>query len=223
MRFSIITNDRVDTSPAFLEINETIYVAFGSRDNHIYIIDTNGNALSNWPILVNDNIEGGIISADVDNDSDPEVIATTDGGNVYIFHIDGTLYHHFPIHNGLPFTGAPIIIDLDGDEDLEILNGGMNSLSVFDIKESGNTTNYWNMFKGNPKRNGYFTYSMSSECNVSSGDVNGDATINILDIVQISNYILEFSIPAYICAGDFNQDNTINILDLVQIANYILE
>ena len=222
LRFSITTSDNVNTSPAFIKINETIYIAFGSRDNHIYIVDTDGNSLTNWPITLNDNIEGGIISADVDNDGIPEIIATTENGNVYVFHIDGALYHHFPINNDLPFTGAPIIIDIDNDNDLEILNGGINTLSVFDIKEYGNATNYWNMFKGNQRRNSYFPYSTSYECNVDLGDVNGDTTINILDIVQIANYILEFSIPNYICAGDFNLDDSINILDLVQIANYIL-
>ena len=55
------------------------------------------------------------------------------------------------------------------------------------------------------------------------GDVNGNGEINILDIVQISYYILEVSTPNFVCAADFNEDGQVNILDLVQIANYILE
>ena len=45
---------------------------------------------------------------------------------------------------------------------------------------------------------------------------------NILDLVQISNYILGMSTPAYECAADFTGDGNVNILDLVQIANFIL-
>ena len=79
------------------------------------------------------------------------------------------------------------------------------------------------MFRGNNNRSGYYLYSGDSECSVELGDVNGDTIINILDLVQISNYVLEISTPTYECAADFNEDGVVNILDLVQIANSILE
>ena len=98
----------------------------------------------------------------------------------------------------------------------------LSSVTVIDIKESGDTGSNWNMFRGNNQRTGYFINSSDSTCSVALGDVNGDTIINILDLVQISNYVLEISIPAYECAADFNQDASVNILDLVQAANYIL-
>ncbi len=60
------------------------------------------------------------------------------------------------------------------------------------------------------------------ECDVALGDVNGDGDISILDLVQISYYILELSIPNYECAADYNQDGSVDILDLVAIVNIIL-
>ena len=137
--------------------------------------------------------------------------------------INGNTYHHFPINNDLPFTGPSLIADLDGDNDLEIISGSLDNLTVVDVKDLGNTNNYWNIFRGNNRRTGYFLYTGEFECSVSIGDVNGDSMINILDLVQISNYILEFSTPAYPCAADFNGDDLVNILDLVLIANYILD
>jgi len=62
-----------------------------------------------------------------------------------------------------------------------------------------------------------------AECGAALGDVNGDSEINILDLVQISYYILELSTPTYECAADYNGDSEVNILDLVQIVTYILE
>ncbi|SVB72432.1 uncharacterized protein METZ01_LOCUS225286 [marine metagenome] len=59
-----------------------------------------------------------------------------------------------------------------------------------------------------------------SDCNIESGDINADCQINILDLVQIVNYILDDS---YDEIGDINEDGELNILDLVQIVNYILE
>ena len=55
------------------------------------------------------------------------------------------------------------------------------------------------------------------------GDVNGDTIINILDLVQMANYVLGISTPIYECAADYNGDGMVNILDLVLTANYILE
>ena len=114
------------------------------------------------------------------------------------------------------------IWNIDKDDDLEILIGSTNSLVSIDIKESGTSDNYWNVHRGNIKRNGYYEI-FSNECAVDLGDVNGDETINILDVVQVANLILELAIPTYECAADFNEDYLVNILDLVQIANYILD
>jgi hypothetical protein len=77
------------------------------------------------------------------------------------------------------------------------------------------------MYRGNFLRNGY--YKASDDCGALLGDVSGDGNINILDLVQIANYILGVSVPAFECAADFTQDGNVNILDLVQIANYILD
>ena len=51
----------------------------------------------------------------------------------------------------------------------------------------------------------------------------GDGQVNILDLVQIANYILGISTPTYECAADYNEDSMVDILDLVQTVNYILE
>ena len=120
------------------------------------------------------------------------------------------------------FTSAPLSMDMDGDGDLEILAGSVNSLVALDIKSSGSSSGYWNMYRGNAQRTGYYDMTGGSECGVELGDVTGDGIINILDLVQVVNYILELNLPLYECAADFNQDGVVNILDLVQIANYIL-
>ena len=61
------------------------------------------------------------------------------------------------------------------------------------------------------------------DCGSVLGDVNGDSFINILDLVQISFYILELSTPAYECAADYSGNGEVDILDIVQIVNYILD
>ena len=189
----------------------------------IYAVDSDGNALSGWPIAVNGTIGGSIVFADLDGDNTAEVIAATDMGYVVAFHLNGDPYPYFPIANDFPFSGAPMTTDLDNDGDLEIVTGSGSNLFDIDIKESGSNSNYWNMYRGNTQRSGYYVPGDDGECGAALGDVTGDGSINILDLVQITNYILEVSTPLYECAADFTQDGNVNILDLVQIANYILD
>ena len=52
------------------------------------------------------------------------------------------------------------------------------------------------------------------------GDINGDLTIDILDVILLINIILY--IEEYDSIADINNDNEINILDLVELVNIIL-
>ena len=79
------------------------------------------------------------------------------------------------------------------------------------------------MYRGNARRTGYEVMEGDSECSVEIGDVTGDGLINILDLVQVANYVLGASAPTHECAADFTGDGIVNILDLVQMANFILE
>jgi len=56
------------------------------------------------------------------------------------------------------------------------------------------------------------------------GDVNSDGLINVLDVVNIINFILSINIPVgdQFVLSDINQDDVINVLDVVLIVNIIL-
>ena len=51
------------------------------------------------------------------------------------------------------------------------------------------------------------------------GDVNGDGTINVQDIILVVNMILSSDTSS---SGDINADGVINVLDVVQLVNLIL-
>ena len=60
----------------------------------------------------------------------------------------------------------------------------------------------------------------TSECvECLDGDINGDSSLNILDLVSISNLIL---VNGYDECSDVNSDGELNILDLVTLVNIIL-
>ena len=98
----------------------------------------------------------------MDNDGNAEVIAGTEGGSMLAYHLDGTALPLFPIIYGWPFKGAPSVLDTDNDGDLEILMGSGGSVVNVDVKAIGNSNDYWNMYRGNLYRTGYFGTPMSS-------------------------------------------------------------
>jgi hypothetical protein len=144
----------VQSSPSFLDYNSQTYIFFGSNDDMIYAVDSDGNALTGWPVAVNGTIGGSVVFSDLDNDGDPEVVAATDMGDVIAFHLDGSYVNYFPIVNGSPSSGSPMITDLDDDGDLEIFAGSVSNLVVIDIKEQGISEGYWNEFRGGFERRG---------------------------------------------------------------------
>ena len=56
------------------------------------------------------------------------------------------------------------------------------------------------------------------------GDINNDGMLNVLDVVQLVNFILEVTDPSdyEFSAADMNSDNNINVLDVVILVNIIL-
>ena len=90
--------------------------------------------------------------------------------DLLIFRMDGSPYTDIPIEFEMPFSGSPAVQDLDSDGDLEIVIGSTNSLIAVDIKDLGNSNNYWNMYRGNVHRTGYL------------GSTSGSGTISVSHI-----------------------------------------
>ena len=72
---------------------------------------------------------------------------------------------------------------------------------------------------GNPD----FWYQDTSFCN-EIGDINLDYLINILDVILLITYILDFDNLDYqeLMLSDINEDNTLDVLDVVSLVSLIL-
>jgi len=67
-------------------------------------------------------------------------------------------------------------------------------------------------------------YNLLDNTNGVIGDINQDDVINVLDIINLINFILGVEIPDdnQITLSDLNDDQIINILDVVMLVNLIL-
>ena len=57
-----------------------------------------------------------------------------------------------------------------------------------------------------------------------TGDVNTDGNVDVLDVVQVVNFIIGNSAPddAQACAADMTEDGNVDVLDVVQMVNMII-
>jgi hypothetical protein len=166
------------------------------------------------------------------------------GGAFYIkiFEDDG----------GMPgaetFSAVQASGNMDGWNDKDLSEQGLNVSGDFWVgtkefsstlpfgldtdSNSGNSyqrigsTGDWTAVNGNL---GYHVYLDCGDncddegCTNNAGDVNDDGQVNILDIVQVANYVLGGTLTE--CgeeAADMNGDGSVNILDIVAIVNVIL-
>jgi len=109
------------------------------------------------------------------------------------------------------YQEGEITLEPDGSIDLSFLvaNSNLESTSI--------SLSIW------PTHHSYaikeFIFSVISD--IESGDINGDNSINVLDVVLLVNMILEST--DFSSTADLNGDNAVNILDVVLLVNLILE
>ena len=154
--FEIQTGDDVPSSAGILETDSGPAVFFGSEDDFIYGVDLDGNPLPGWPVDTGVDVIGSPVFADLDGDGLPEVIATNGGVDLLIFRLDGTPFDEIPIDFELPFVSSPSVADMDMDGDLELCAGTSESVVAVDIKDPGTAEGYWNVYRGNLDRTGFY-------------------------------------------------------------------
>ena len=116
-------------------------------------------------------------------------------------------------------------------ENLISLESGSYYVNAFDSFGDGWNDNYWTILDS--QSNTIFSYTLEDgsegmsdtfviESESCFGDVNGDNTLNISDILIIINAIINQDTEDLLECGDMNNDNILNISDLIIIVDLIL-
>ena len=108
---------------------------------------------------------------------------------------------------------------------LEFSASMMHAFDVYSVGLSnGDYTGYVKITSNGGSASIPINLSVSSGSEVMPGDINGDETVNIQDIILLINFILELDIPnnTEFEAADINGDGILNVLDVVNFVNLIL-
>ena len=234
LQFVFETGSPIYTSPTVLEYSGELMIFFGNNEGEIFAIDIYGNLHDGFPINITEEelllpfnaVAGSIIFEDLDSDGIPEIIFSDEGGDLNIIKSTDSSYSNFYYYNNMPisntfaYSSSINIYDIDNDGDLEAFGGTTGDVSIIDIKEESGTNGYWNIYRGNYHRDGYYISNLIC----TSGDINNDGLLDILDIVSMINIIIgspDMS-DLEICASDMNSDGVIDILDIVTLVNIVM-
>ena len=105
---------------------------------------------------------------------------------------------------------------------------GASSTNTFDVSSSGlpngDYTGYVKITSNGGSASIPVNLTVGSGSEIMSGDVNMDSVLNVLDVVILTNFILETDTPDsdQFEAGDINSDGILNVLDIVNLVNLIL-
>ena len=235
LHFQFETDGAIYTSPTVLEYSNNLMIFFGNDEGELFALDIYGNPYEGFPIdfleqdilLPFNSVSGSIVFEDLDANNIPEIIFGDESGKLNILKatnsdfIDFSYYNNFPISNTFAYASSVNIYDIDNDNDLEVFGGTTGDVVIIDIKENTSLNNYWNIYRANYHRDGY--YLSDSVC--TAGDINNDGTLDILDIVSMINIIIDSPelTDVEFCASDMNSDGIIDILDIVTLINSIME
>jgi hypothetical protein len=98
------------------------------RDGYVFLVTSDGNNVTNWPIQANDTINYiQPVVEDINYDNELDIIVCTDNGMVYAWNQNGTLVDNFPRNLSLTYPDndewireMPIVDDFDNDGKKEL-------------------------------------------------------------------------------------------------------
>lgn len=84
-----------------------------SADEGLFVINSAGVLLENFPVNFNKKINAGIAVADINNDGIMDIIFTTSEGDLYAYGINGKIVTGYPIKTGSHTYSTPALANLN--------------------------------------------------------------------------------------------------------------
>jgi len=226
--FPLNLNDKLQSAPSIVSYADQKYIFVGSKDDHLYSIDSNGN------IRFAIETDGNIYSSPSFNDTEQGLMIFfgSSDGKIYNIDIDGNSYEGWPSDVSGEVIGSLVFADLDNDNQDEIISSVNSNIII--LNQDGTD----------------FIYpSILHELPLSSGptvlDLNQNGTLEIMvgtgtDLSSIdfkfeSNSVSDWNMyrgnkqrsgfyfsTSNFSIGDINQDSTLDVLDIVMQINFVI-
>ena len=143
------------------------------------------------------------------------------GGNRYFEVPNENLVVNIQSDSNISISSLLIGIENSNEivfSDLELTHG-TNFINISNEFEGSHVLVLLSGFTGNELNFDTLMISVDTHTYTSSGDIDNNGVINVIDVIQLINYILNNNNNL---AGDINNDGNINIIDVVLLVDIIL-
>jgi hypothetical protein len=96
-------------------------LAFGCEDGKVHVLDLARRERPGFPLVTSFSVTGAPVFADVDDDGDMDLVATSQDFGVYAVGSDGQPLRGFPVRAEYRIYEGAAVADLDGDRRLDIV------------------------------------------------------------------------------------------------------
>ena len=180
-----------------------------AEEQQLYIGDLNNDGVINWDDY--ELLYACVLAEDCEDlyGEQANIDGSADGATPNDFGILG---------NDLTANGGTLPYDFYGSANPDIASGEYHLKFILEITTTDHLMG--SEFTYNEVISVVFKYDLCGDI----GDLNGDSEYNILDIVALSNCVLNEDCDQheYACAADLNGDGNWNVLDIVALANCVL-
>ncbi len=116
--------NNISHSPVLADVNkdskqEIILVA----DTKIYVLNSNGTLLDNFPVNFNNNISSGVSVADINSDNVFDLLFATSEGDLFAYGINGKVLSGFPVKIGPNTISTPAIANINDTTGIVVYSG----------------------------------------------------------------------------------------------------
>ena len=124
--FPLNLNDKLQSAPSIVNYADQKYIFVGSKDDHLYSIDSSGN------IRFAIETDGNIYSSPSFNDTDQGlmILFGSSDGKIYNIDINGNSYEGWPRDVNGEVIGSLVFADLDNDGQDEIISSVNSNIII---------------------------------------------------------------------------------------------
>ena len=94
-----------------------------TADNKIFVLNSNGALLDNFPVNFNSSISSGVSVADINSDNVFDLLFATSGGDLYAYGVNGKILSGFPIKIGPNTNSTPAIANINDTTGIVVYSG----------------------------------------------------------------------------------------------------
>ena len=129
-------------------------LVFTTINNHLYLMDQQGNCFDGFPVNVGSTFSAPPLIADLTGDNFPDILLQSYMSSVYAYDRRGNVLPGFPFHTIFNGNTPGTLTDLDGNGNMSLISGYSTGVVVINLRLPIRAKMPWTTYRGSLLRQG---------------------------------------------------------------------